>query len=81
MDAKVAIATPAASAARPKCIPVTSAMKMTTAMFIAGPVARNSAAASGRTVSTTEAERPSFRAYSSIAGSEPVEDWVEKAIA
>ena len=54
---------------------------MTTAMFIAGPVTRNNAAAIGRTMSIDRSLTPSSRAETSIAGSEPVDDWVEKAIA
>ena len=56
-------------------------MKMTTAMFIAGPVTRNNAAAIGRTTSAVRSLILSRRADTSIAGSEPVDDCVEKAIA
>ena len=50
-------------------------------MFIAGPVARNSATDSGRVTSALVAGTPSARAAPSIAGSEARLDWVEIATA
>ena len=54
---------------------------MATPMFIAGPVARNSATASGRVTSALASSTPSVRAARSIAGSEARLDWVEIATA
>ena len=54
---------------------------MATPMFIAGPVARNSATASGSVTSALAAGTPSSLAAPSIAGSEARLDWVEIATA
>ena len=54
---------------------------MATAKFIAGPVARSSATASGKVTPAVATGVPSERAPASIAGSEASEDCVETATA
>jgi len=50
-------------------------------MFIAGPVARNKATASGKVTSALASRTPNPSAARSIAGSVARLDWVEKATA
>ena len=54
---------------------------MATAMFIAGPVARNKATAIGKVTSATRWLTPTMRADASIGGRQASEDSVETAIA